>query len=391
MANAMTHATLRRRFTGEMRCQLVTAAVAISFVVLLSACGHGESKSTPTLEPTTGFTPDISATAGASTPTSVPASETAEAVGPTTTVTSPPQLASQPTTSSSSGGNPAFSPGRDLLPSDLVARGTGEPGRGPFNAERIIITRAEVDAPIAVAVVGNDGHMPSPPSISEAMWYDFSIWPGLGGSPGSGGNVVIAGDAYRPGQPAGVFAQLYKLVQGDYVDLRMAGGDTLCYRVEFNKIAKEQDYSYVTQATAEESITLITGGATPNTRAIVWGWRANCADEPPPVPTPTPTTRGGHHKLRIVAENRQFTIVEGGTVPTGIHTVDYVVDNRDSGVQHSITFYDTTGKVLITSDPAEGPIMMGGAFGVGPPQAPGQYTFRCSIHPQMTGVVNVQS
>ena len=96
------------------------------------------------------------------------------------------------------------------------------------------------------------------------------------------------------------------------------------------------------------------------------------------------------HILKIVAEDLQFTIVEGGVVPLGTHTVDYRIDHRDAGVTHTIAFYDTTGRRLIASQEVVGPQQgWSGAFGVGPPQPPGQYTFRCSIHPQMTGEVTV--
>jgi hypothetical protein len=263
----------------------------------------------------------------------------------------------------------------------------------------VAIPSLRIDAPISVAVVGSDGKMPSPPSINDVVWYDFSMWPALGGTPGVGGNVVLAGDALRPGIGSGVFTSLGGAQAGDYVKLSLTDGDLLCYRVEFKKIADttQVDFAEVVGATPEESVTLITG-AREGARLVAWGRRADCADEPAPrptplprAPTPTPGALPGHYKLKIVAENYQFTVVDGGTVPKGIHTVDFTLELRDAGVKHSITFYDTAGRELIATEPIEGPTLAGGAFGVGPPQSPGRYTFRCSVHPAMTGFITVES
>ncbi|MEX2247289.1 MAG: class F sortase [Dehalococcoidia bacterium] len=278
-----------------------------------------------------------------------------------------------------------FSPGATLLDSDLAARGYGDPGRGAFNISRVIIAAIGVDAPATSATVGSDGQMPSPPSIDVVVWYDFSMWPGLGGLPGAGGNVVLAGDAIKAGG-SGVFTQLSRVSPGAFVRLVLTTDETLCYQLEFNKFATIEQFDQVVQATAEESVTLITGG-TPSNRGVAWGRRATCAAEPAATPTSTPLA--GHHKLEMFAEGLRFTISEGGTVPLGTHTVDYSLELRDAGVEHTIAFYDTAGRELIASEPVEGPATLGGAFGVGPPQPPGQYTFRCSIHPQMTGAITV--
>jgi hypothetical protein len=232
--------------------------------------------------------------------------------------------------------------------------------------------------------------MPPPPAADVVAWYDFSNWSGLGGLPGAGGNVVLAGDASRLGVGAGVFWRLNRVVAGDYVRIVLQGGDSICYRVDWNKIASFSEVAYedILAATNPEYLTLITGAQSPDERRIVSARIASCGAEPTLTPTRTPLA--GHHKLKIVAENLKFTIVEGGTVPLGIHTVDYNVDHRDAGIQHTIAFYDTQGNELIASEPVVGPqVAWGGAFGVGPPQPPGTYTFRCAIHPQMTGTLNV--
>jgi hypothetical protein len=97
----------------------------------------------------------------------------------------------------------AISPGSELTPQDLANRGTGTPGRGDFTGARLIIPRIEVDAPFSYKVVGTDGQMPNPNSWDDVAYYDFSQWPDLGGLPGKGGNIVVAGhvDYIRHGRP----------------------------------------------------------------------------------------------------------------------------------------------------------------------------------------------
>jgi LPXTG-site transpeptidase (sortase) family protein len=111
-------------------------------------------------------------------------------------------------------------------------------------------------------------------------YYDFSQWPGLGGLPGKGGNVVLAGhvDYIRYG-PA-VFWRLHELEVGDTMEIQMADGTTATYKVEFNKQldASAADWTPIVEATADESITLITCGGQfeaghYNNRQIVWGRR----------------------------------------------------------------------------------------------------------------------
>jgi hypothetical protein len=146
-----------------------------------------------------------------------------------------------------------------------------------------------LDAPIVPVKVGVDGNMPPPPSVGDVAWYDFSGFPSLGGSPGSGGNVVLAGDAGRMGVGLGVFWSLARVTAGDFVEIVLTGGE-VCYRIEFNKLASttEVDWSYLVRATAEESVTLITAGADATSRRVAWGRRTSCADAPTATPTRIP-------------------------------------------------------------------------------------------------------
>jgi LPXTG-site transpeptidase (sortase) family protein len=349
------------------------AAGACLAAVLVSCGGGAATRRTPT--PAEGASPTASVT------TEALASETPPAAS-----TPIPTLA----TSARAGEPITFSSGQHVLPSDLAARGVGQPGRGLFTGKHLVIPSIGVDAPMAAVTVGAEAKMPSPPSLTEVAWYDFSAWPGLGGSPGSGGNVVLAGDAIRPGIGSGVFTYLGRVKVGDYVKMLLNDGGTLCYRIEFNKLAvnTEVDFGEVVQATAEESVTLITG-QNEASRVVAWGRRASCAAEPAPTPTPIP--RSGHYALKIVAEHYRFTVVGGDTIPMGVFSVDITLELRDTGVKHGIAFLNPGGYPVVDITPVEGPTTASTNFLVGLPELAGVYTFHCPVHPQMTGSIMVEA
>lgn len=172
----------------------------------------------------------------------------------------------------------AISPGSTLTRDDLAARGTGEPGRGDFTGDRLVIPSVGIDAPFSYKVVGTDGQMPNPDGPEDVSYYDFSQWPLKGGLPGKGGNIVLAGhvDYIRYG-PA-VFWRLHELSVGDLVTIRLKDGTNVTYKIEFNKVIElgDADWSGIVSSTADESITLITCGGIfeaghYNNRQIIWG------------------------------------------------------------------------------------------------------------------------
>lgn len=174
----------------------------------------------------------------------------------------------------------AISPGDMLQPGDLAARGTGEAGRGEFSGTKLVIPKIGIDAEFSVKQVGTDGQMPNPNGPEDVAYYDFSQWPGLGGLPGKGGNVVLAGHVDYINYGPAVFWRLHELEAGDTIEIRQADGTTATYKVEFNKQidASAADWTPIVEATADESITLITCGGQfeaghYNNRQIVWGRR----------------------------------------------------------------------------------------------------------------------
>ena len=173
-----------------------------------------------------------------------------------------------------------FSPGDYLTAADLAARGTGVPGRGPFDGVRLLIPSIGVDAPFSDKVVPASGVMPNPNSWDDVAYYDFSQFPGLGGLPGKGGNIVIAGHVDYIHHGPAVFWRLHELKPGDIVTIRMKDGSELNYKIEFNKVLDpgSADWTALVQATADESVTLITctgvfENGHYNNRQVAWGRR----------------------------------------------------------------------------------------------------------------------
>lgn len=174
----------------------------------------------------------------------------------------------------------ATSPGAELTDFDLAQRGAGLPPRGDFTGDRIIIPKAGIDAPFSYKVVPVGGQMPNPNSWDDVAFYDFVNWPGMGGLPGKGGNVVVAGHVDYINHGPAVFWDLDKLVVGDRVQVRLKDGTVVEYAIEFNKHieADKADWEAIVSGTADESITLITCGGEFSAghytnRRIIWGRR----------------------------------------------------------------------------------------------------------------------
>jgi sortase (surface protein transpeptidase) len=182
-----------------------------------------------------------------------------------------------------------FSPGETLTAADLHVRGVGQTGTGLFSGVSLVIPSIGVDANIETQVVTASGEMPEPSSYQIIAWYDFGVFPGAGGYPLTGGNVVMAANL------GGVFASLSAVAPGEIVTLHLTEGRRLYYRVEFNKtIAIGSDWTDIVASTADESMTLITAagtgsGSSYSHRRIVWARRANCTLlEAPETPTRAP-------------------------------------------------------------------------------------------------------
>jgi LPXTG-site transpeptidase (sortase) family protein len=175
----------------------------------------------------------------------------------------------------------AVSPGSELTEFDLAQRGAGPPARGEFTGDRLIIPKIGVDAPFSYKMVPfPNGQMPNPNGPEDVAYYDFVNWEGMGGVPGLGGNVVVAGHVDYINYGPAVFWDLDALTVGDIVQIRMQDGTVIDYAIEFNKHidADAAPWEAIVSGTADESITLITCGGEFSAghytdRQILWGRR----------------------------------------------------------------------------------------------------------------------
>ncbi len=69
-----------------------------------------------------------------------------------------------------------------------------------------------------------------------------------------------------------------------------------------------------------------------------------------------------------------------------VHTIDLLFDNLDEGVTHHIVFYDPDGVEYYDASEVVGRSIWKAQIPAGPRTGSTQhYTFRCIIHPSMTG------
>src|SRR5262249_18436080 len=122
-----------------------------------------------------------------------------------------------------------------------------------------VIKRLGIDAKVHQSDVGTSGQMGDPDGAYDVVWYDFSLFAGLGGYPGKGGNAVFAGHVdYHPNIQA-VFWTLRNAQARDVIDTSPAAGEPLSYSVAWRKDAGPNDdfVAFVSQ-TGEDILTLIT-------------------------------------------------------------------------------------------------------------------------------------
>jgi hypothetical protein len=171
------------------------------------------------------------------------------------------------------------------------------PPPGSTAGDKVVISKIGVSAPVSLKQVGTDGQMPNPNGPDDIAFYDFDqgVWPGLGGLPGSGGNVILAGhvdwgvqhnglgcknNTVRPPCQA-VLWDLSKLGNGDVVEIT-AGDVTYRYQITASKSysASYGDWNSVFSRKDQEVLTIVTcsGDFNPSTheygsRLVVTGVR----------------------------------------------------------------------------------------------------------------------
>jgi hypothetical protein len=143
-------------------------------------------------------------------------------------------------------------------------------GPGPNHAQvsigdKLVIPSANISADVARSTVSSTGQMPDPTGYFNAVWYDFSNWPGLGGYVNAG-NMVLSGhvDCARcinGGSGTAVFWSVRKLKPGDTADYRTADGKTISYVVvESHAVGTDTDFgAIVASSTADMTLITCTG------------------------------------------------------------------------------------------------------------------------------------
>jgi sortase (surface protein transpeptidase) len=140
----------------------------------------------------------------------------------------------------------------------------------PTNSlNRFIIPKIKVDAPVSFKKVGIDGQMPMPDSPDDIAYYDFSLFPELGGEVGKRGNAIFSGHVdsgfdycdygKTPPPCQAVLWDLDKLKNGDTIKVSF-GGNEFNFKVISNKrVAPEKPaWNNIFLKSKEEMITVFT-------------------------------------------------------------------------------------------------------------------------------------
>jgi LPXTG-site transpeptidase (sortase) family protein len=141
-----------------------------------------------------------------------------------------------------------------------AAKPTTTPAPSPVTAPpvRLLIPAIGVDAPVTVKGLQPDAVMDVPDGPEDVAWYNFTARPGMGG------NAVLSGHLDYHNYGTAVFWRLKELREGDIVEVRLADGSVLRYRV-FLKLsydARMAPVSEIVGPTSKEVVTLITCGGT---------------------------------------------------------------------------------------------------------------------------------
>ncbi len=256
----------------------VTLGVLLGVVLAFALAGRGGGGPAVLVTPVTPSPTPVVATATA---TATP--EATAAATPAATATAPPATATPAATATAAPTQTATA----TATAAATAAPTAEPTPGVptyFTLEalheahgeapdatlgRIRIPILGVDAALGQRLVSGD-KMQNPTGPGDVVWYDLSLWDGLGGVPGAGGNAVFSGHvdylaniawANARYQGDGVFRNLSLLAPGDVVEIEI-GGVMLRYAVVWQRnVAADASTGEILSADVEvDSITLITCG-----------------------------------------------------------------------------------------------------------------------------------
>ena len=126
---------------------------------------------------------------------------------------------------------------------------------------RLTIPRFNVDAPVIVLGLDEEGVMEAPDGGVDVAWYEFTA------HPGTGSNAVFSGHVdwtFENGPGPAVFWNLQNMVMGDVIKVRLDDGTEYEYKVIYQEQIDpdDADVQSIVGPTPREIITLITCGGT---------------------------------------------------------------------------------------------------------------------------------
>jgi LPXTG-site transpeptidase (sortase) family protein len=130
--------------------------------------------------------------------------------------------------------------------------------------DRFVMTSRNINAPVNVRDVGPDGVLGDPAGKDDVVRYNFGIFPGMGGTPGEGGTIVVAAHVdYRPNFQ-GPFWTIRSAQPGEIIEY-YRDGKKLTYQVDWVKqLTPYADWGSLFVATSQESLMAITCDGTFN-------------------------------------------------------------------------------------------------------------------------------
>ena len=154
-----------------------------------------------------------------------------------------------------------FGPGLEYFQQPATA--TPPPGNESPVA-RLRIPKYDVDAPVIVLGVDENGVMESPEGPWDVAWYDFTTKPGK-----EVGNAVFSGHVdwtFDSGPAGAVFWHLKDMVNGDVVEVVLEDGTVYKYSVISKELVDPDtaDVGAIVGPTERDIVTLITCGGTFN-------------------------------------------------------------------------------------------------------------------------------
>ncbi len=184
--------------------------------------------------------------------------------------------------SGGAGDQPALdgvSPASDVSPSTATSpTGAHTVGGGEYAlGDRLLIPSIRIDTPVNGIKVAPSGVMANPVGYFNAVWYDFSSFPGLGGY--TDGNMVLAGHVDSAVYGTAIFWFVRDLAPGATIQYVTSAGEVISYVVT-SSVAYDatNDFGPIV-ATGAADLTIITctgtfSGGSYNLRHVVQAVRS---------------------------------------------------------------------------------------------------------------------